>query len=111
LRKILKDVKNATLAQRAQTTTIELQRHQTGLKATDYMSLVIISSSLDTDSSLTDSMVQNGISASHNGGRNDVAASQVKRHDSTTSSGSGMDTPDIKVVEVVSLQNYHMNKS
>lgn len=73
------------------------------LKDNYYYISLTVSSSLDTDSSLTDSMVQNGVSASHNGGRNDVAASQVKRHDSTTSSGSGMDTPDIKVVEVVSL--------
>ncbi len=71
------------------------------LKDNYYYTSLTVSSSLDTDSSLTDSMVQN-VSASHNGGRNDVAASQVKRHDSTTSSGSGMDTPDIKVVEVVS---------
>ena len=56
----------------------------------------MFSSSLDTDSSLADSTVQNVVFAS-NASRNGVIASQVERHDSTTSSGSGMDTPDIKV--------------
>ena len=59
-------------------------------------------SSLDTDSSLTDPLAQTSVASASPMSiaqpvSNGVTASQSERHDSTTSSGSGLDTPDQQV--------------